>query len=739
MTTNRAEQIAAIIEKRRPFAENIGRVQHNLQDLSSTLSTLDRYREQLANFAEPEVAGRLKDIGLSLYTIQGKIAEEQRELDKLKHRFSRETLNIGVVGRARQGKSRLLQSLSGLTSAEIPDGRFQHCTGVRSTIYHNPGITPYAEINFYSERKFLDDVIAPYYTEKHLRLGTPPYTLDDFASEPLPALPTDLSDNAEAKAKYEHLKGYRDNLDKYRSLLNENTPRTIRKEQIREYVAQDTANGQRVYSNYRAVQEVRIVCNFPHQDVGQIALVDMPGLGDTGVGNQERLIEALGEDIDIVLFVRMPKSFGDHWADVDMQLYELARSALTRLPIKSWSFMILNRTDVQSPGDSNASNAALCSELRNTITSDQHISVVDTIIANCANPAEVEHKILDKILDYLTANITVLDENYASSCQNRLHTLQKEIQIELGKASQALGVVGSRGEPGFALFEDLFEKTWHSLTKGLDGLVNTLLEQRGKQSPIFQKHVQEVLAQCKKETGIPSPAEIEERKYAERGYGGAYEHYLNEIRTLMTRRFVSLDDALKTLVRQVKEEVAKVLIESGHLEGVTEARGTEFLVAMAELLEFLPNERSALRQAFLVLATFELPYRSFIQYRVRRNLNGLNADLQALPKTPTAEAVHNILKVQQAETVYALQQAMEESLSDPSEVAFAIVEEFTDQVLSAERAKSDWRLFYNEWRAKIWSSEFGKFAKQSHHRRQWQGAVDRALQANRIELFQFLS
>jgi len=36
--------------------------------------------------------------------------------------FSRSTLNIGVIGRARQGKSRLLQSLTGLGTEEIPSG-----------------------------------------------------------------------------------------------------------------------------------------------------------------------------------------------------------------------------------------------------------------------------------------------------------------------------------------------------------------------------------------------------------------------------------------------------------------------------------------------------------------------------------------------------------------------------------------------------------------------------------------
>jgi hypothetical protein len=69
----------------------------------------------------------------------------------LKNRFSRDTLNIGVIGRARQGKSRLLQSLTGLSAAEIPDGDRQHCTGVRSTIHHSNSVDTYGEVWFHTE------------------------------------------------------------------------------------------------------------------------------------------------------------------------------------------------------------------------------------------------------------------------------------------------------------------------------------------------------------------------------------------------------------------------------------------------------------------------------------------------------------------------------------------------------------------------------------------------------------
>jgi len=153
MNTNRTARIASIIEKRRPLAQKIEGVEANLKSLVSALRNLEDNRNQLlTRVDEPNVKGQLKEIDFS--TIQLSIAAELEVLDKLRGRFSRNTLNIGVIGRARQGKSRLLQSLTGLTSAEIPDGDRQHCTGVRSTIYHNPNVETYGEVWFYSEQSF---------------------------------------------------------------------------------------------------------------------------------------------------------------------------------------------------------------------------------------------------------------------------------------------------------------------------------------------------------------------------------------------------------------------------------------------------------------------------------------------------------------------------------------------------------------------------------------------------------
>ncbi|WP_271251742.1 hypothetical protein [Pseudanabaena sp. Chao 1811] len=464
--------------------------------------------------------------------------------------------------------SSYLQSLSGL-SDEIPTGDRSHCTGVRSTIHHNPNVETYGEIWFHSERSFLNEVINPYYEK--LRLGVKPFALDEFARNPLPPLHQDFSGQAEYGAMYEHFRKYHTNFDKYKHLLREASPHRISKEQIREYVAQDAPDGQRVFFNYLAVQEAKIVCSFPNTDVGQITLIDMPGLGDTGLGDAERLIQILGQDVDVALFVRMPRPPRDYWADVDVKLYDTARSALTDLPINLWSFIVLNKTDATSRmGD----NLVYCEDLENSREAS-HIKVVDCITANCADRQEANQKVLDLVLDYLTLNIIDLDQQYASACQERLSRLQSAAKIEIEKAKTALGI-SAKGDSWFPVFVNLFDQLWEDLTVGLEGLLRELRYQRDAQDIDFKNQVNAAIQKCKEDTGIPSIADIKALRDKEAAYGIAYNKYLHEIRAHLSQHFLTLDDGLKQSLEGIKSQVVDILSKQGKLSALTNNQGSEF-------------------------------------------------------------------------------------------------------------------------------------------------------------------
>jgi ABC-type glutathione transport system ATPase component len=154
---SRTEKIADIIEKRRPLAEKTAAVQGNLESLLSAIGQLEAHRQRLIN--DKDVAGLDK---LDFLSVQENIQQERQQLEILEKRFSRPTLNIGVVGLMGQGKSTLLKTLSGLTDKEIPAYEGSACTAVRSTIVNYPGETT-AEVTLHSEKSFLQEVIYPYY------------------------------------------------------------------------------------------------------------------------------------------------------------------------------------------------------------------------------------------------------------------------------------------------------------------------------------------------------------------------------------------------------------------------------------------------------------------------------------------------------------------------------------------------------------------------------------------------
>ena len=109
--------------------------------------------------------------------------EAVRLLRVLEARLARDTVNIGVSGQARVGKSTLLQSVSGLGDDQIPTGQALPVTAVRSRIFHAPDLRR-ATLRLHSFDTFVTDVIAPYHAE--LDIAGLPGTPEEFRHWPYP-------------------------------------------------------------------------------------------------------------------------------------------------------------------------------------------------------------------------------------------------------------------------------------------------------------------------------------------------------------------------------------------------------------------------------------------------------------------------------------------------------------------------------------------------------------------------
>lgn len=764
----RAQRISSIIEQRQPLVKEIQRVETHLREVSSAISHLENYRKRLeVSVNEAEVKKKLHN--LNFYHLIQLIQQEYKKLGILKERLSCSTLNIGVIGLMGQGKSTLLKSLSGLTDQEIPALEGGACTAVRSTIENlqektspepssskkttqsngfGPNlygiqeqiylpkldVTTKAEVTLHSEDSFLREVIWPYYDE--LGFTDKPDNLNAFAEQQFSA---QSNRSAADEDIYQRLRNdYHLTLDKYRHLLKPGVPQklSIQVEEISEYVIQKrdgTMRNNLTSFKHLAVREVKIFCPFKNPDVGKISLVDLPGLGDSKLGDEQLMLETLGKKVDIVLFIKRPDPQRYQWQSSDIQLYDKAAQALNDLEKRS--FMVLNYS-------TRTENIKACEVLKQNLGT---IKVAHTEIVDCAD-SEDANRVFNLVIDYLTVKIKELDKRYASSCQNRLRTLHSQINTELEKARSTLTQYSSDSRQ----FRSLFDQLSQELISSLVALRNQLKEQCEQVDPDFEAAVQIALQNCESDRGIPlDDEEIKNRSYEfefKESYQAIYRIYIRELRIHLSRHFLQVDKGLRKSIDKVKSAVVDVLVNHGRLGELIATKDAVFLKDMADLLAERGNQ---LELGFRTLWEFEFSYGSSLLHLVRKHLDEiLQSDItdntsenQDFPPEPSnATEVRDNLEILYRKAVDNCQETLKQWLQAPSQARYYMVQEFIDLVIYAKGMKKEWEILLNEQdvRSKVWP-EFRTIEKRKQDQQDWRNTVERIAALNQLSAMLFIN
>lgn len=707
---SKSQEIQSIIAQRQPLAEKLADIETRLSSLYRSIQTWEQERDRQLEYWSGDTATETKLQSLNFAHFEQIAREELASLHRLQGRFSRQTLNIGVIGRMGQGKSTLLQSLTGLQNEVIPAMQGKACTAARSTICHQAGNVTTAEIQFHDRDSFLSEVIIPYY--KKLKLTPVPSSFEAFVHSAIPGLPKDAYQTD--INIYNRLKDdYHSNGKKYQEYLGNGSLRIQDQSKISNYVAQ-TYNQDYQLINHEclAVKHVNICCPFPLDEIGAIALVDVPGLGDFRLGDESLVIEALAQEVDFILFIRKPSKDRANFEQNDTQLYDLANKALNDLP--SRSIFVLN-------ADRNGENQASCRSLKRDIDSGSvEMPVLGCVIADCSSPEDANTKVLQTVLDNLRSNVTELDRNYTQQKIADLQVSITELNQQLTLAKAALPDID---EDEIAnKYDDLFDEFWNTITNEMTDLQKELIKTREHHDENLKNQIETVLKDCRQNVVIPTIEEVEKRRNRLESYASTYSEYLIELRTSLSLKFLDMDKGLKKTIEGTKGKVADVLIEKCGLSGLTKVRGADFL---AEVTSQIPSEYTELKKGFEILSEFNLSYRGLIQHRIRSQLDPLTPDKTAGLKTERANAqdILDHLNELYQETIYNCENALTGFLSEPSQASFAIVEEFVDRVIRAKNARKEWKRLLRKKRSQIWGN-FETLQKQIDASQEWTRIVD---------------
>ena len=317
-------------------------VEANLQKIDNLLAAIRTTRGRADSVAAqyPDLKEALR--GISFNEAENLLGKARTACEAALVRLRRDSINIGVAGKARQGKSQILQMLTGLGDAQIPTGDGGFCTASRSVVKN--GDRQSATVFYLDEAKLLGDKVYPSYepigsSDVALGLSPRPSSVAAFLATELPAVPDTAS--VEALENWKKVQTLQKDLRAHPELVGRlgTSPESIDIGTVRNYLVKD--NGE---ANYQVVDHVEVVTPFAGDLPKGMTVYDLPGLEDPTPGIRETMLKSVSEDADIVLLLRMPKNTGDDWDAADLRTMNMLKEIYPggEVQPKDWIQLVLN-------------------------------------------------------------------------------------------------------------------------------------------------------------------------------------------------------------------------------------------------------------------------------------------------------------------------------------------------------------------------------------------------------------
>lgn len=334
--------LQSVIKVREERAEDKRIARKKLEKKQTELMSLEQvYREfskldkdDRKKVCSKEACEFLEKSGNKIAEYNQNYQEAINELKKLEARFGRKTVNLVVIGKIGAGKSKFLQSVSGLDDNCIPSFDGPSCTGITSVIENIPieemeknnNDENWVETTFTFKTKndILEDLRADIANViKNSNSDHPLPEISDF--DKIDQVLQDLESHG-LNVKY-LTKIYIDNRDEWIPYLDASKEKksfdgdglkasqtpdgdwvytlTNNRSEIKKFVAKHDGKekaDRTEYYRYVAIKSALIRTKFPRISA-RIRLIDTVGIGDRAGDTEKRMETAINNDADGVIFV----------------------------------------------------------------------------------------------------------------------------------------------------------------------------------------------------------------------------------------------------------------------------------------------------------------------------------------------------------------------------------------------------------------------------------------------------
>ena len=618
----RKEQLPAIQGER-------SRVDREVANMSALIERAGQLAA-VAGDQEAEVMGAVS----ALKAQRAKLRQYQDSLSELEAEFTRDTLNIGVSGEARTGKSTTLQKVTGLSDEQIPSGGLNPVTAVRSEIYNSSRSE--AIITFKTEEEFTREYLVPHVDNVNACLpeGKKIKALN-LAALKVAELPERLEGYVSTAAtdSLKRLKEAKRSASTFEGLLGA-AVRTVSLDKVHDYVTYPSAAEEAselactgcADRRYLAVKLAQVYCPFPNLGDAKVALVDLPGLGEIGNFASQTHLKGLEDKVDQIFLVMRPRA--EHaFADAGIAA-NLDQLGCIQPAVRRGDLVVAGINRNLADGDAPAKNLRAHFEAEINAGRSDRYELVDY----CATDADSVTGMFGMLLDRLGTLLPEMDRQKLDTCMGSID-VSAQVSATCEELVRAMDCIMRRIPSSDRVMKQRIDSIERAIIGDLNAYAMELSNEADEESESFREfldNAQRIHDEVAEHIGDglfrAGGEEWDELTSSSKDYYNLYRDEAKRIRYEIIDAYCGLDGFYGTHVSAFKQRVLDTVLGSCGLDGffrfaTSDAPDARIAKVASELGSTLRDDD--LDAALRLLTGMRFDFRSNVFLRVEENLANL--------------------------------------------------------------------------------------------------------------------